>query len=340
MARIPDLTIGRRRMLGGLGVLAAGAAGLPFARLTPAEAQQLLQWGSSSLGSTGYVIIEALAWAANQFSETRNSSMSTAGGAENMALLQQGLLDFAQTTSSDWQPATAGEEPYPEPVEVYQMFAYTLWNLTPMVAADSDIETLEDLKGRRVMPATAGGATAAMWQTVFEVAGLAEEVDWTYGSWTESYNAMKSGAADCIPTLLTNGRPAPVLEELQTSMDLRVLPVPDDLIAEAQERNPGILKATLTPKDWAELQEPVTTLSISGILGVHPRIDEETAYAITQAVFDHVEEVRSKGVQLQDVALEFATQHLMPQYPVHPGAARYFKEKGVWRDDLQIAELG
>jgi TRAP transporter TAXI family solute receptor len=329
----------RRRLLKGSGALALGGAVLPLARLSPLQAQQILQWGSSSLGSTGYVIIEALAWAANQFSDTRNSSMSTAGGAENMALLQQGLLDFAQTTSSDWQPATAGEEPYPEPVEVYQMFAYTIWNLTPMVAADSDIQTLDDLKGRRVMPATAAGATAGMWKTVFESAGLAEEVDWTYGSWRESYNAMKSGAADCIPTLLTNGRPSPVLEELQTAMEVRVLPVSDDLVAKAQERNPGILKAELTPEVWAGVDEPTTMLSISGVLGAHPRIDEATAYAVTKAVFDNVEEVRSKGVQLQDVALEFATEHLMPQYPVHPGAARYFQEKDVWRDDLTIAKL-
>lgn len=336
---IDHTRIGRRRVLEGAGALALSGAALPLVRLRPASAQEVLQWGSSSLGSTGYVIIEALAWAANQYSELRNSSMSTAGGAENMALLQQGLLDFAQTTSSDWKPAVSGEEPYPEPVEVYQMFSYTIWNLHPMVRADSDIQSLDDLRGRRVMPATAAGATAGMWQTVFEAAGIAQDVDWTYGSWRESYNAMKSGAADCIPTLLTNGRPSPVLEELQTAADVRVLPVPEDLIAKAQEQNPGILKATLTPEAWGTLEEPRTMLSISGILGVHPRIDEETAYAVTKAVFDNVEEVRSKGVQLHDVSLEFATQHLMPQYPVHPGAARYFREQGVWRDELEVAKL-
>lgn len=331
----PALT--RRTLLQGAGTLTLAGAALPLARLTPAQAAKILQWGSSSLGSTGYVIIEALAWAANQFSDLRNSSMSTAGGAENMALINQGLLDFAQTTSSDWKPAVEGQEPYQDPVEVYQMFSYTIWNLTPMVRADSDIESLADLKGRRVMPATAAGATAGMWHTVFQAAGLDEAVDWTYGSWRESYNAMKSGAADCIPTLLTNGRRSPILEELETAHEVRVLPIPDDVFKKAQEANPGILKATVTPEQWSTLGKPADMLSISGILGAHPRIDTETAYNVTKAVFDHVEEVRSKGVQLQDVGLDFAVKHLMTAYPVHPGAAKYFKEKGVWRDDLKIA---
>jgi len=332
-------TIRRRSVLQGAGALALGGAALPFARITPATAQQILQWGSSSLGSTGYVIIEALAWAANQFSDLRNSSMSTAGGAENMALIGQDLLDFAQTTSSDWKPAVNGEEPYQGPVEVYQMFSYTIWNLSPMVAADSDIQTLADLEGRRVMPATAAGATAGMWHTVFQAAGLDDAVSWTYGSWRETYDAMKSGAADCIPTLLTNGRRSPILEELQTAMDVRPLSVPDDVVEKAQEQNPGILVATLTPEEWGALGEPTAMLSIAGILGAHPSIDEETAYKVTKAVFDNVEEVRSKGVQLHDVALEFAVEHLIPTYPVHPGAARYFQEHGVWRDDLEIARL-
>ena len=331
----------RRDLLRQTGALALGTAALAAGGgpLRLARAQEILQWGSSSLGSTGYVIIEALAWAANQWSDRRNSSMATAGGAENMALLQQGLLDFGQTTSSDWKPAMDGEPPYQGPVEAYQMFAYTLWSLHPMVLADSDIQELGQLAGRRVMPSTAGGATAQMWDTVFGAAGLADQVNWTYGSWRETYDALTSGAADCIPTLLTNGRPSPVLEELMTARDVRVVDVPDDVVRKAQEANPGILTSEVTPEEWRALDAPRSLISAAGILAVHPRVSEDTAYAITKAIFDHVEEVRSKGVQLEDVSLEFATKNLIPQYPVHPGAAKYFQEKGVWRDDLTVAEL-
>ncbi len=66
-----------------------------------------------------------------------------------------------------------------------------------------------------------------------------------------------------------------------------------------------------------------------GILAAHPDVSEDVAYKVTKAIFDNEAEVRSKGVQLEDVCLKFATSQLIPEYPLHPGAARYFREKGV-----------
>ena len=336
----------RRRFLEGTGAVVLGGAAL--STLGPAgsalAASKIWQWGSASLGSTGYVIITALAAAVNKFSDPklRNSSLSTAGGAENMALLGEGVLDFAQTTSTDWLPATSGTGRYDgRPVKVLQMFSYTAWNLSPMVRADSGIRSLADLKGRKVMPASAGGATTGMWHTLFKAAGLFEQVDWTYGSWTETYNAIKSGAADCIPILLTNGRPSPRVTELETAgIDMHVLDIPEDVVARAQGMNPGLLSAVVPAEATKLLDAPKRLLTLGGILGAHPTVPEDVAYNVTRSILDNAAFIQGKGVQLKDVSIEFATRHLIPDYPVHPGAARYLKEKGVWRDDLTVGSLG
>ena len=334
-------TTTRRKVLQGAAKLTAGGAALAaFGPASPAEAAKIYQWGSASLGSTGYQIITVLAAAVTKHSDLRCSSLSTAGGAENMALLGEGIIDFGQSTTTDWMPAIKGLGRYKKPVKAYQMFSYTVWQCTPMVLADSDIMTLEDLAGKRVMPATAGGATAGMWKTLFEAAGIADKVKWTYGSWTESYNALKSGAVDCIPSLLTSGNPSGRMIELEVARKVRMLPISAELIAKAAAMNPGVMEATVTPETYKSLAAPQRFVSFAGILAVHPRIDEETGYAVTKAVYDNAAEVRKKGkVQLKDVEIDFATKYLMPAYPVHPGAARYFKEKGVWRDELTIAKL-
>lgn len=314
--------------------LAGGVAGTVLFRTTSVLGQQTLQWGSSSIGSTGYVIMEGLASTVNRHSDLSNASMATSGGTENMQLFHEGVIQFGQTTSTDWLPAFEGQDPYPEPITVHQMFAYTLFNCTPMVRADSDIHTFEDLRGRRAMPSPAGSSTATMWNVLFEAAGILDEIEWTYGSWRETYDALRGRAVDCIPSLLTNGRPAPVMAELVATTPVRILPIPDGVMARAQEINPGISLGIIPAAKLETLEEDAEAASFSGVLGASPDIDEETAYTVMSSIFENVDEVRALGVQFEDIDLEFGVQYLVRGFPVHKGAARYFKEKGVWTDDM------
>lgn len=331
----------RRTIIQGLGATAGATALSPLlGGLTEAQAaSKIYQWGSSSLGSTGYQIITVLAAAASKFSKGRHASLSTAGGAENMALLGEKIIDFGQTTTTDWYPAINGKGRYQgKPVDAVQMFSYTIWQCTPMVRADSDIKSIADLKGKRIMPATAGGATTGLWHTLFEAAGIKDDVKWTYGSWKESYDALASNAVDCIPSLLTAGNPSGILQRLETSHKLRVLPITPDLVAKASKMNPGVMSATITPETWKSLPGPTLMVSFGGVLATRPDVPEDVAYAVTKAVFDNADFVRQRGgVRLKDIRLDFATKYLMDAYPVHAGAAKYFKEKGVWRDELKIA---
>lgn len=328
----------RHVLLGSAGLAGSAAFGLsPF---SPALAQdKIYKWGSSSLGSTGYQIIAVLAATATKHSKDRHTSLATAGGSENMALIRDKQLDFGQTTSSDWHPAISGLGKFKDnPVNAVQVFAYTVWQSSPMVRAESSIKTLADLKGKRVMPATAGGAARGLWDALFKAAGMEKDVRFTYGSWQESYDALAAGAVDCIPTLLTVGNPAGVMKKLETTHKVRVLPIDEELINKAKAENPGVLSAVVTPDTWPTLTEPTLMLSYSGVAATSPDTPKEVVYNLTKAVFDNVEEVKKTGgVALQTIDPEFAVKYLLSAYPVHAGAADYFKEKGVWRDDLKIA---
>ncbi len=316
-----------------LGLAGAVASSTVF-KATSVLAQQRLQWGSSSVGSTGYVIMEGLSATVNRHSDLRSSSMATSGGAENMQLFHEGVIQFGQTTSTDWQPAAQGDDPYPEPIEVEQMFAYTLFNCTPMVRADSDIETLEDLRGRRLMPSPSGSSTAVMWDVLLEAAGILDDVEWTYGSWRETYDALRGEAVDCIPSLLTNGRPSPIMEELTNTVPVRILPISEELIARAQELNPGISGGIIPAGASAGIEQDELAASFSGVLATSPDVEEEVAYTVMKAIFDNVEEVRELGPQFDDIDPEFGRDFLVQGFPVHKGAARFYKENDLWTEDM------
>ncbi|MCB1546575.1 MAG: TAXI family TRAP transporter solute-binding subunit [Hyphomicrobiaceae bacterium] len=330
----------RRTVLAALG--GAGGAlmlpGLGGGSLAFAQ-DKIYKWGSSSLGSTGYQIIAVLAQAATKNSKQRHTSLATAGGSENMALLREKQIDFGQTTSTDWEPAIKGTGKFKgKPVPAVQMFAYTIWQCTPMVRADSPIKSLEDLKGKRVMPTTAGGATNGLFQALFKAIGISDKVNYTYGSWKETYDAFAAGAVDCIPTLLTAGNPSGTLKKLTTTHKVRILPVTPELIKKAQAINPGVMSFTVDPKTFPSIDKPTLMLSFGGVAATRADAPKELVYSVVKAIFENTDYVqKTGGVALKDVRLDFATKYLIDSYPVHAGAAQYFKEKGVWREGLKIA---
>jgi TRAP transporter TAXI family solute receptor len=304
----------------------------------PARAQTSLVFGSASLGSTGYVIIEAISATVNRHTDLRTSSMSTSGGAENLQLIGEGMIDMGQSASTDWTAAVNGEGRFGRPIQMNQMFAYTLWATIPIVRADSGIQSARDLAGRRVSPSTAGGSTRRTWEMMTEFLGVKDDIQWTFGSWRETYDAFLSGAIDCCPGLLAGGKPSPLMLELQASVDVRGLGWPDDAIVHANQVNPGIMEYMVVPELWNGVSEPTSSTASIGLLAAHPRVTAEQGYEITRAVFDNAQEVRNISMELENVDIEFAVQFLMEDMPVNAGAAQYFQEQGVWRDELIIAD--
>ncbi len=329
----------RRTVLAG-GLSMAGSGLLLGASASPAHAQGVIQMGSASLGSTGYVIIETLSAVINRFSDPplRTSSMSTGGGAENMHLLGEGIIELGQTTSSDWAPALAGMPPYGRPIELNQMFSYMVWSPAPFVSADSDIQSLEDFAGRRFSAGSAGGSANALWTTIFETMGILDQIRFTHQGWRETYDAFQRGQIEGSVAILTVGQPSPLIQELEASTNIRLLPVPDELLDAAAELNPGVLKFRLTPDAWGTVPEEMSVPGYAGILGARKDVDAETGYNITRSIYDNYEFVQAQSNLTRYVEPEFATAYLMRRIPVNAGAAQYFKEIGVWRDELTIAD--
>src|SRR3546814_19975417 len=102
--QLPPLSRRGALRLGLAGLAAGGVAGFPT---TSVLAQQNLQWGSSSIGSTGYVIMEGLAKTVTRHSDLHNASMATSGGPENMPPFHEGVTHLGQPTPTDAKPAEA-----------------------------------------------------------------------------------------------------------------------------------------------------------------------------------------------------------------------------------------
>jgi len=324
--------LSRRQLLAATGGLMAGTS---LGGFQPLAAQRApLRWGSASIGSTGYVIIEALASTVGRLTDLKGSSVATSGAVENMALIGRKEIDLAQTTSLEWPLAYKAEGPFKQKIEPVQLLSYAIWSQHPIVRADSGIRKLEDLVGKRVCPGPAAGAAAHLFKVVFTKLGIYDKIRWSFASLRETHDGLKAGAFDAIGTVLLDGRPAPIRKELETSLKVRPVTMEKAFIQELEKAHPGILHYAVPTDRWGALEAPLDTAAVSGILGSAPTISNDEGYTIVKTIYENAEDIRKISTDLSLIRTDVATRFLLPGFPVNGGAAKYFKEKGVWRDEL------
>jgi uncharacterized protein len=324
--------LSRRQLLAAASGLVAGTSLSGFQPLLAQRAP--LRWGSASIGSTGYVIIEGLASTVSRLTDLKGSSVATSGAVENMALIGRKEIDLGQTTSLEWPLAYKGEGPFKQKIEPVQLLSYAIWSQHPIVRADSGIKKLEDLVGKRVCPGPAAGAAAHLFKVVFTQLGLYDKVRWSFASLRETHDGFKAGAFDAIGTVLLDGRPAPILRELENSVKVRPIVMEKALVQDLEKAHPGILHYTIPTDRWNALEAPLDTAAVSGILGCAPTISDADGYTIVKTIYDNADDIRKISTDLSLIRTDIATRFLLPGFPVNGGAAKYFREKGIWRNEL------
>lgn len=292
-----------------------------------------LIWGSASLGAAGYVIIEALTSTLSKNEKSfRNASISTQGSTENLILLAQKEIQLGQTTSSDLYLAYNGMKPFQKKINFAQVLSYTYWALPIGVLENSPIKKVEDLGGKRVSMGPAGGATVALWQSIFDAYGI--KVNPVYLPWQNAADALKIGQIDAVTILQLMGSiPIPAFEELRLSAPYRLLDTNSDRVNVVSKKNPGILVTKVT-----NVEPQLNAPGYSGILVVDPELDEETVYKICSTLYSKEETIRKIAKELGYFKLGNALQMVIPEFPIHKGAARFYKEKGIWKEGLIIAK--
>ncbi|MYF89821.1 MAG: TAXI family TRAP transporter solute-binding subunit [Boseongicola sp. SB0676_bin_33] len=323
----------RRRMLKATAALVLAATAVPSVAL----AARSLRWGSSSLGSSGYTILEALSNVTSKYTDLKGAVQATAGTTENFVLMHRDELDIAHTTSLDWVNAKAGAKPFPGVIEANQLLSYVQWKWPILVKESSDIMTWEDLRGRTYSPSKPGSGAATASKVLFEAAGMTDDIKYVYGAWGEVYDNFGLGQVDAVYGIFTNGFPAGVVAKAEAANKLRPIEFPLEVLQAANAANAGILVSELTPETWPSLDRAINVPALAGILGADTIVTAEEGYAITKAVLDNAEEVRGFGKALGGVSPKSAVGGLLVGHPVNEGAAQYYKEMGIWRDDLTIA---
>lgn len=200
-----------------------------------------------------------------------------------------------------------------------------------VVPASSKIMSYSDLKDKNLSPGKlkwSGYAAAKMvyGKYGFTVADVKKNGGTIHHvGYTDSVSLMKDGHIDAA-TFLTSVPQASILD-LEFSPGVRFLSIDKAILDGIRKENPGYIQIDISKEHYKSIKTPVATLGAVTIMVVHKDVSDETVYKITKALWEnHAALVGVKSVW-NSVKLEAAL--LGAALPVHPGAQKYYDEKGV-----------
>src|SRR5262245_1854052 len=250
----------------------------------------------------------------------------------NMEKLRNDKTDLGLSMTTVTADARAGVNSWKgkqtdKPLVVANFYP-NVWQL--VVPLDSDVRKFTDLKGKAVaLPPRGNTSLSEGWELLLKVYGMKLEDLGTksYGSITENEELIKNRQA--VAMGWTTVVPASYRLSLGTSMKVRLLSVPDDIIAKVREIHPGYAKYVIPKSVYAGygVEEDIATFQAATILIASSKTPADTIYKITKAIVEGREDygrvtAAMKGVTAKDIAESFGL-------PRHPGAEKYYKEVGL-----------
>jgi len=312
--------------------LAAGALalGLGFA-FVPARAQTFVTVLTGGTSGVYYPLGVALSKIfAEKVPNIRPTVQATKASVENLNLLQQGRGEVAFTLGDSLALAWVGDEEAGFRTKLAKLRGMSAIypNYIQIVAAkDSGIRTLADLKGKRLSVGAPKSGTELNARTILHAAGMSYKdlgrVE--YLPFNESVELMKNRQLDA--TLQSAGLGVSSLKDLATSIDIAVVEIPAAVV---EKIGAPYVKAMVPANTYTGQTDAVPTAAVINYLVTRADLKDDLVYQMTKAIFENLPELQAAHSAARDIKLEDALQGV--PIPVHPGAERYFKEKGVTKD--------
>jgi uncharacterized protein len=298
------------------------AAGLAAAIAGPAVAQERISIGTGGTGGLFYVIGAGVADLLNQHMEGTTARAEVTGASvENIRRVAAGQMTFGFSSSSTLYEASLGEGPFEQALPVSAMAYLYPAVLQIATTADSGIETIEDLAGKRINLGPPGSNAAVLAQRILEAYGIFDAGNAQFLSYNEGTNALMNGTLDA--TVVLAGAPTAALIDLAAQRDMRLISVEEEKVEGLLEQYPFYQPYEIPAGTYSGQDAPVIAINDPATLFTSESAAEETIYGITRAVFDHLDTLAEVHPQAAAIAIETAPN---TPIPLHPGAQRYFDE--------------
>jgi uncharacterized protein len=252
---------------------------------------------------------------------------ATKASVENLILLQQGRGEIAFALGDSLKAAWEGDEEagFKTKLDKLRTIGAIYPNYIQIVAtADSGVKTLSDLKGKSLSVGAPKSGTELNSRAILAAAGMSykDMGKIEYLPFAESVDLMKNRQLSA--TLQSAGLGVASLKDLSTSTDIVVVSVPKSIV---DKIGPPFVSAVIPAGTYTGQEKDVPTAAVINYLVTSSAVSDDLAYQMTKLIFESLPELANSHVAGKEIKLQNAA--IAGPAPLHPGAMRYYKEKGL-----------
>jgi len=290
---------------------------------------------SIATGGTGGVYYPLGGGLANLLSKAMPGVQATAevtgGSVDNLKLINTGQSEIAFSMADAALDALKGEDKFRGSKVPVRTLMVLYPNRMHVVSIEgTGIEKMSDLKGKRVSTGSPGSATEVMAFRVIEAAGLDRDKDMRRERLgvAESTNALKDRKIDAY--FWVGGLPTAAVTDLAATPGVKIKLIDHSEVVEKMNAKYGQLYVTdvIPPKMYPGQDKENKISTVWNILVSNEKLSDDLAYNIVKLIFDQKPELVAVHQEAANIDYKYQQKGNSP-IPWHPGAVKYFQEKGL-----------
>ena len=241
------------------------------------------------------------------------------GNAE-LAFCQSDVMAYAYEGTEQWQTLGSGA-----PVSCYSTVAALYDEQVQIVTCDPEIKTVADLKGKNV---SIGAAGSGVYFNAIDVLGAYDltesDINPTFESFADTANSIKDGKIDA--GFVVAGAPTTAITDLSTSKTAYLIPIDKEHVDKLVAASPYYQAATIPAGTYTGQDEDVTTVTVNAVILANDTVSEDAIYTFVADIFDNAADLTDTHAKYAELSIDKGAS--ITTVPYHPGAAKYFTEKG------------
>ena len=316
-------------------VMMAGCGGETAAEGSQGEASQGgaqevtdLNLGTAATSGTYYYVGAAIGNTVSKFSDSLEVLVaSSAGGVENISLVTSGELDIGMANTDALYDAyngtgtfeSTGAQPIVGLMALYPSVSHML------VRADSEIDSWEDLAGKRVCLGTAGSSHAVASKALLGLYGIDWETDIESFYLTTDEMCTMLADGDIDAAFLVGGAPVSGITNASVTTPMSLLDLDQDVIDSLIAELPYFTQSSIPAGTYSGIDNEVKAVALTTCFFANADMPDDVAYEFVKTVMENTADFVDANESCKYITPETVAE--LP-IPIHPGALKYYQEQG------------